>query len=48
VAILICTDSWKKIEEYAKDKEERLTTFLSLPNGIPSNDTIHRVMRTIY
>lgn len=52
VAISICAvicgaDSWEEIEEYAKVKEEWLTNFLSLPNGIPSHDTINRVMSSI-
>ena len=52
VAISICAvicgaDSWEEIEEYAKVKVEWLTTFLSLPNGIPSHDTINRVMSSI-
>jgi predicted transposase YbfD/YdcC len=52
VAISICAvicgaDSWEEIEEYAKVKEEWLTTFLNLPNGIPSHDTINRVMSSI-
>lgn len=52
VAISICAvicgaDSWEEIEEYAKMKEDWLTTFLSLPNGIPSHDTINRVMSSI-
>jgi predicted transposase YbfD/YdcC len=34
-------------EEYAKIKKDWLSSFLSLPNGIPSHDTINRVMSSI-
>lgn len=52
VAISICAvicgaDSWEEIEAYAKIKKDWLTKFLSLPNGIPSHDTINRVMSSI-
>lgn len=35
--------SWETIEDYAKGKKEWLKSFLELPNGIPSHDTIARV-----
>lgn len=35
----------KDVENYGKEKEDFLKTFLSLPNGIPSHDTINRVFR---
>jgi predicted transposase YbfD/YdcC len=48
VAIAICAvvagaDSWEHIEQFAKAKRPWLETFLALPNGIPSHDTIARV-----
>jgi predicted transposase YbfD/YdcC len=48
IAIAICAvisgaDHWIDIEAYAQEKEEWLKTFLALPNGIPSHDTIARV-----
>lgn len=48
IAIAICAvisgaDHWIDIEAYAQEKEEWLKTFLELPNGIPSHDTIARV-----
>jgi predicted transposase YbfD/YdcC len=48
VAIAICAvvagaDSWDDIERFAKAKHSWLKTFLALPNGIPSHDTIARV-----
>jgi predicted transposase YbfD/YdcC len=39
----LCADSWTDIEEYGRAKAEWLGTFLSLPHGIPSHDTIARV-----
>ena len=52
VAITICAvicgaESWEEIEEYGKVKKDWLTTFLPLPNGIPSHDTFNRVMSSI-
>jgi predicted transposase YbfD/YdcC len=35
-------DSWDEIAEYAEQKQAFLSTFLELPNGIPSHDTIAR------
>lgn len=48
IAIAICAvisgaDHWIDIEAYAQEKEAWLKTFLELPNGIPSHDTIARV-----
>ncbi len=48
IAIALCAvisgaDHWIDIEAYAQEKEAWLKTFLKLPNGIPSHDTIARV-----
>ena len=48
LAIAICAaicgaDTWEQIEQYGNSKHEWLSTFLELPNGIPSHDTIRRV-----
>jgi predicted transposase YbfD/YdcC len=48
VAIAICAvicgaESWVDIELYGQSKQEWLSTFLSLDNGIPSHDTVARV-----
>ena len=48
VVIAICgvisgAEHWTEIEEYAEIKEGWLRTFLELPNGIPSHDTLGRV-----
>jgi predicted transposase YbfD/YdcC len=52
IAISICgticgAESWEEIEEYGKIKEVWLTTFLSLPHGIPSHDTLNRVISSL-
>jgi predicted transposase YbfD/YdcC len=36
-------DTWVDIEQYGRDKYAWLRSFLQLPNGIPSHDTIRRV-----
>ena len=48
IAIVICAvicgaEGWVDIELYGKSKEHWLSTFLELPNGIPSHDTFGRV-----
>lgn len=48
VALTICAvvcgaEGWEDIEAYGRSKLEWLETFLELPNGIPSHDTISRV-----
>lgn len=41
---VICgAEGWVNIEEFGKEKEDWLRTFLELPNGIPSHDTFGRV-----
>jgi predicted transposase YbfD/YdcC len=43
VAVIAGADSWVEIAEYGLRKLEWLQTFLELPNGIPSHDTLGRV-----
>src|SRR4029077_4156678 len=43
-AVLCGADTWVEIEEYAKAKQEWLAQWLDLPHGIPSHDTIARVL----
>ncbi len=43
LAILCGADGWVAIETYGKAKEEWLSSFLELPNGIPSHDTFGRI-----
>jgi predicted transposase YbfD/YdcC len=44
---LSSVDDWEGIEEFAKDQEAWLRTFLELPHGIPSHDTFNRVFRLL-
>jgi len=44
LAVLANCDEWKKIEIFCQKKEEWLKNFLSLKNGIPSIDTIQRIL----
>ena len=48
IALTICgvicgADSWVEIEAYGHSKADWLQSFLALPNGIPSHDTISRL-----
>jgi predicted transposase YbfD/YdcC len=43
-AIIGGSEDFYDIEEFAKCKEEFFRTFLDLPNGMPSHDTINRVI----
>lgn len=50
VAIAVCgticgADNWVDIEAYGRAKAEWLSSWLELPNGIPSHDTFGRVFR---
>jgi predicted transposase YbfD/YdcC len=52
IAIAICAvicgaEGWVDIELYGKSKQSWLSTFLELPNGIPSHDTFGRVFSLI-
>lgn len=44
LAILARCDGWDEIAMFAKSKEKWLSNFLELPNGIPSHDTMQRVI----
>ena len=43
-AVLAKCNEWTEIESFAKKKEKWLKQYLELPNGIPSHDTIQRVV----
>lgn len=43
--VLSGAEDFEDIENYGKEKEDFLRTFLELPNGIPSHDTINRVFQ---
>jgi len=46
-AILSGADDFEEIAEYGKEKEPFLSSFLKLPKGVPSHDTIRRVFQNI-
>lgn len=46
-AVLAGMDTWNEIADWAVSKKEWLETFLELPGGIPSHDTINRVFQMI-
>lgn len=47
IAVICGAETWKQMSEFGRSKEEFLKTFLELPNGIPSKDTIRRVFTAI-
>jgi predicted transposase YbfD/YdcC len=47
LAVMSGADEWLKIRIFAKEKAKWLYGFLELPAGIPSHDTIQRVMSQI-
>jgi len=46
-AVIAGAEGWEDIEEFGKQKADWLRTFLQLPHGIPSHDTIARVFRLL-
>jgi predicted transposase YbfD/YdcC len=52
IALTLCAvvsgaDSWTDVEDYGRQKRPWLETFLDLPNGIPSHDTLGRVFAAL-
>lgn len=47
LAVLSDCDEWEEIADFARQKEKWLKTFLELPNGVPSSDTIRVVISGI-
>ncbi len=44
ICAAICgADTWVEVELWAKANRQWLRTFLALPNGVPSHDTLGRV-----
>ena len=41
------SDGWEEIEDFAIYYEDYLRQYIELPNGIPSHDTIQRVMAMV-
>ena len=46
-AIICGAEHWTEIEDFGKCKKKWFSSFLKLPNGIPSHDTIGRVFALI-
>jgi predicted transposase YbfD/YdcC len=46
-AVIACAESWCDIALYGRSKLAWLSTFLELPNGVPSHDTFRRVFMLI-
>ena len=47
ISVISGAETWKQMIEFANSKEVFLRKFLSLSNGIPSDDTINRVFSSI-
>lgn len=47
ISVISGADTWNDIEEYCKEKEKWLSTFLNFDRGIPSHDTYNRVISSI-
>jgi predicted transposase YbfD/YdcC len=47
LAVISGAESYEDIEDYGVTKDDWLKKYLSLPHGIPSHDTIERVMEAI-
>jgi predicted transposase YbfD/YdcC len=52
IALTVCAvvsgaDAWTEVETYGLQKQPWLETFLDLPNGIPSHDTLGRVFAAL-
>ncbi len=47
-AVICGADSWIDVQNYGLAKQEYLQTFLTLPNGIPSHDTIERLFARLH
>ena len=47
LAVICGADEFTEMEEFGKEKEDFLKSFLALPNGIPSHDTFGRVFRVL-
>ena len=47
LAVLCGAESYDSIEEFGKARIDSLKQFLQLPNGIPSHDTINRVISMV-
>ena len=49
ICAAICgADSWVHVEMFGKSKEEWFRSFLDLPNGIPSHDTLRQAQGNVF
>lgn len=46
-AVICGADDWEAVAEYGVAKQEWLSSFLALPEGIPAHDTFWRVFRAL-
>lgn len=46
-AVLCGCEDWEEIELFGRKKQQWLSTFLQLPNGIPSHDTFNRLFAAL-
>jgi len=46
-SVLSGAETWNDMEMYGKQKQEWLSSFLSLPNGIPTHDTFNRLFAAL-
>ncbi len=47
LAVICGADHWNQVEQFGKSKLDWLSTFLELPNAIPSHDTFNRVFAAL-
>ena len=47
-AVICGSNSWVYVEKYGKSKGEWFHTFLDLPRGIPSHDTLRQVQDDVF
>ena len=46
-AVLSGIEDWVGMETFAEEKENWFRTFLELPNGIPSHDTLRTCFKSV-
>jgi predicted transposase YbfD/YdcC len=47
ISVICGAETWKQMSEFANSKDDFFRKFLSLKNGLPSEDTINRVFSSI-
>ena len=46
-AVISGAEGWEEMEDFGNENQEWFSTFLALPNGIPSHDTISRLFSVL-